>query len=284
MPEKFLADIPDALIDDATRRIGSFLVGFVRLTTDARGQDAHLAGSGTLIRIRETYGILTAQHVLDSLPMAGPIGLVLPKSADAPRHPGKPLVLAESTRRIGFGRALDESEGPDLAVLVLAPSDVDWLRARKSFFDLHRWQEGILSDQRDVAHQLYALSGFPDELTSQRGPEGGYDDVKEFRGLSFFSFIDSETVEGDFDYVTFVVGYGGGPSDPPRSFKGFSGGGLWHVELLGNTLEETRIGNCLLLGVGFYQGELVNNQRLIKCHWRRSIYEQLVQKVISSIG
>ena len=284
MPEMFLADLPDALIDDATRRIGNFLVGFVRLTTDAQGQDGNLAGSGTLIRIRETYGILTAQHVLDSLPTAGPIGLVLPKSADAPLHPAKPLVLAESTRRIGFGRGLDESEGPDLAVLVLAPSDVDWLRPRKSFLDLLHWHGAILSDQRDVAYQLYALSGFPDELTSRIGPEGGYYDVRKFHGLSFFSYIDSETVAGDFDYVSIVVGYTGGPNDPPRSFEGFSGGGLWHVELLGNTLEQTRIGNCLLSGVAFYQGELVSNQRLIKCHWRRSIYEQLVQKVISSMS
>ena len=284
MPEVFLADIPGALIDDATRRMGSFLVGFVRLTTDARGQDGKLAGSGTLIRIRETYGILTAQHVLDSLPTAGPIGLVLPKSADAPRHPGRPLVLAESTRRIGFSRGMDESEGPDLAVLVLAPSDVDWLRLSKSFLDLLHWRDAILSDQRDMAYQLYALSGFPDELTSRMGAEGGYDDVREFRGLSYFSFIDSETVAGDFDYVSFVVGYVGGSNDPPRSFGGFSGGGLWHVELLGNTLEQTRIGNCLLSGVAFYQGELVSNQRLIKCHWRRSIYEQLVRKVISSMS
>ena len=123
MPEMFLADLPDALVDDATRRMGSFLVGFVRLTADARGQDGELAGSGTLIRIRDTYGILTAQHVLDNLPTAGPIGLVLPKSADAQQAPGKPVVLAESTRRIAFGRGLDESEGPDLAMLVLAPSD-----------------------------------------------------------------------------------------------------------------------------------------------------------------
>ena len=190
--------------------------------------------------------------------------------------------MAESTRRIGFGRGPDESEGPDLAMLVLAPSDVDWLRPRKSFFDLQHWHDAILSDERDVAHRLYALSGFPDELTSQRGPQGGYDDVKEFCGLSFFSFIDSETVADDFDYVNFAVGYSGGPGDPPRSFKGFSGSGLWHVELLGNTMEQTRIGNCLLSGVAFYQGELVNNKRLIKCHWRRSIYEQLVRKVISS--
>ena len=281
MPKMFLAGIPNALIDDATRRIGSFLVGFVRLTTDARGQDGNLTGSGTLVRIHTTYGILTAQHVLDSLPRTGPIGLVLPKSAEAPRHPGKPVVLAESTRRIGFGPGLDESEGPDLALLVLAPSDVDWLRPRKSFFDLQHWHERILSDQRDVAHQLYSLSGFPDELTSQIGPQGRYDDVKEFRGLSFFSFIDSETVKGDFDYVTFVVGYGGGPNDPPRSFGGFSGGGLWHVELIGDSPEQTRIKNCLLSGVAFYQGELVNNQRLIRCHWRRSIYEQLVPKVFS---
>ena len=75
MHEIFLADIPDALIDDATRRVGSFLVGFVRLNTDARGEDGNLAGSGTLVQIRATYGILTAQHVLDSLPTAGPIGL-----------------------------------------------------------------------------------------------------------------------------------------------------------------------------------------------------------------
>ena len=177
MPEMFLADIPDALIDDARRRMGNFVVGFVRLTTDARGEDGSLAGSGTLVQIRKTYGILTAQHVLDDLPTTGPIGLVLPKSPDAPQQPGKPLILAESTRRIGFGCGLDESEGPDLAVLMLAPSDVDWLRPRKSFFDLQHWHDAILSDYL---------------------PGGAY------------AALDSETAAGGFDYVNFAVGFSGG--------------------------------------------------------------------------
>lgn len=282
MFETLLADIPDALIAEATRRTGDFLVGFVGLTIDGRREDGCLKGSGTLVRLGATHGVLTARHVLDALPKKGPIGLVLPKPTGVPHPPGKPTILAESTRRIGFDRSPVESEGPDLAMLLLAPGDVEWLRPRKSFFDLQHWRSAILNDQRDVAYQLHALSGFPDQLTSELGPQGGYDQVKAFFGLSFFSFISRVPAADDFDYVNLDVGYGGGPSDPPRSFGGFSGGGLWHIELRGNSPEQIKFGNCLLSGVAFYQSDLINDQRLIKCHWRRSVYERMFEKISQS--
>ncbi len=273
------ADIPVALIDQATKLTGNFLVGLVKLTTDGQRQDGELMGSGTLIRKGATHGILTARHVLDELPTEGQIGLILPKSIGVPQAAGKPVVLADSTHRIGFELGPTESLGPDLALLVLHPADVDRLRPTKSFFDLERWRSAVLGDQRDMAHQPHALAGFPDELTLVRGPEGGYDEVKEFNGRSFFDFIDVEPAAADFDYVNFVVGYGGAPGDPPRNFGGVSGGGLWHVELLGDTPAQIRLGNCLLSGVAFHQSEIVNNRSLIKCHWRRSIYEGLFKRI-----
>jgi hypothetical protein len=61
-----LQQVPQEVREDAAKRISDFVVGFVRLYETELGQDAELAGSGTLVQIDNTHGILTAYHVITS--------------------------------------------------------------------------------------------------------------------------------------------------------------------------------------------------------------------------
>jgi hypothetical protein len=100
-----------------------------------------------------------------------------------------------------------------------------------------------------------------------------------FKGLLFLTFIDRIKVGKGFDYADVNVSYGGRADDPPRNFGGFSGGGLWLIELKGTTKEAVKMSRCTLYGVAFYQTKIVRSRRRIRCHWRRSIYDRLLRKI-----
>jgi hypothetical protein len=274
------SDIPQGVVRHAMERTGDYLVGFVTLGSDARGPDGRLGGSGTLVRMGDTYGVLTAQHVIDHLPKAGEIGIILPRSEDAPAHAARPTIDAQSTQRIGFPRGSIESDGPDLGFLKLSPSDVEWIGAIKSFYNLELVRDEILGDQQELHLHAWALSGFPNERAKEDDPQKGYYRVMRFPGLLYLSWIERLPDADPFDYVDLKVGYAGSQNDPPQSFQGFSGGGLWHVELKGTTRQDVGVSRCRLFGVAFYETEIVASRKCIRCHWRRSVYEQLYDKVV----
>jgi hypothetical protein len=77
-----LRDIPRELREEIAKYISDFAVGFVKVCDTPLGEEAELAGSGTLVQIDDFFGILTAYHVLKNLPQSGDIGLILPTRSD----------------------------------------------------------------------------------------------------------------------------------------------------------------------------------------------------------
>ena len=71
-----LSDIPRDVLDDACERVSHFSIGLVRVEHGAE-KLTDLAGSGTLVRVGEAHGILTAGHVLHHLRKENEIGLLL---------------------------------------------------------------------------------------------------------------------------------------------------------------------------------------------------------------
>jgi hypothetical protein len=69
-----LSKVPPNLVEEISKDISVFVIGFVRLHETEAGNDAELGGSGTLVQIDNTAGILTARHVLEHLPTTGEIG------------------------------------------------------------------------------------------------------------------------------------------------------------------------------------------------------------------
>ena len=89
--------------------------------------------------------------------------------------------------------------------------------------------------------------------------------------------VDQEHRLESFDYLDFEVGYSGA-SGPPHDFRGFSGGGLWQVPVI-RTPDGLKVKELLFSGVAFYQHAPQENHRRIKCHGRRTIYDQAVQSI-----
>lgn len=240
-----IGNIPKRITEQAQAYIGNFLVGFVRLDPEAGGVDFQLGGSGTLAHIGDRFGILTAQHVLEHLPDKGRIGLILPRSNNEAVHPSRPTIDLSYTKPISYQLGRNECDGPDLAFLVLAPSDVAWIRARKSFRNLDYRRQEVLTDKRDISKHAWALSGFPNELVLRSEAQGIFDPVMKYRGLFYLSQIQHLPDAKSFDYVELLVGHQQA-QPPPRSFVGYSGGGLWHLELTGKTLRTLKLDRCTL--------------------------------------
>jgi len=271
-----LHQVPQEVREDAAKGISDFVIGFARLYETESGQDAELAGSGTLVQIDDTYGVLTAYHVLDYLRNTDEIGLILATRFEPSLH--RFTLKAEVLRPLKIAQGHDQSGGPDLGLLILPEVDVGSLKARKSFYNLSSHRQRVLDNPPAHDEGLWFLCGFAGELTSERLPERGYARVKVFQGACGVGWVDREYCVGDFDYFEFEARYGG-LNEPPQSFGGFSGAGLWQVPLVRTPAGTLKAKELLLSGVAFYQSARMEERRVIKCHGRRSVYLHATQAV-----
>ncbi len=61
-----IRDLPEELLDNSWLQILPYSVGLLGVLRGEREERAQLIGSGTLVRVNEARGILTAQHVVVS--------------------------------------------------------------------------------------------------------------------------------------------------------------------------------------------------------------------------
>jgi len=275
MPDTFaLRQTPAALLADACRGISNFSIGFVKIEGTGDAQTATLGGSGTLVQIGDTSAIVTACHVLDHLRGDATIGLLLATT-------GAPVLQRITLRSEAIGwvriaRGNADAEGPDLGLLLLSSLDAAALKARKSFYNLSS-REWLLHNPPALDGGIWVLCGFGDEATTERGPERGFRRIKIFEGACGAGWVGKQYRVGDFEYLDFEVRYGG-VNGPPRSFGGFSGGGLWQVPVT-RTDGELRVKDLLFSGVAFYQNAQTEELRIIKCHGRDGIYAHATKAV-----
>ena len=271
--------IPKTLVEEASRDICDFSIGLVRLRDSGSEPEAMLGGSGTLVQIGDVYGILTACHVLDYIHRDEAVGLLIANTL-APTLQR----VTVSSKAIEFFRTRvpcthKGEQGPDVGLLLLSSLDAGSLKARKSFYNLGK-REWMAASPPALEEGVWYLCGFPDESTTQRGPERRFTKVTSFVGACGTGTVGRELVDGHFDYLDFEVGYGG-VNEPPRDFGGFSGGGLWQVPMIRTSDGTLKVKELLLSGVAFYQYPDSNDRRTIRCHGRRSIYGQTLRSVRS---
>lgn len=262
-------EVPQVLAA-TNERIENFAVGFVKI--EGQEDDVLPAGSGTLVTAAGRYAILTADHVLDALPRNGEFGLVFPMAGIEPQlH--RYRLDAEKVQKICVARASYDQDGPDLGLLVLGDPDVIRLKTMKTFYNLTSRRERMLSAPPLIGAGGWFLVGIAAEWTSDLPPERGFTRVKAFRGLCGAGVVTSEHEAGDYDYLHFEAKYDG-LYEGPESYQGFSGGGLWQIQLKERD-GKLELSDVLLSGVAFYQSEVVSDIRTIYCHGRRSVYDHV---------
>ena len=253
-------------------------VGFVKFLPQNKPTEMALAGSGTLISVGGVRAILTAQHVISNLPNSGPIGLITPTRHGPIRH--RTVVDMERVRKIPIAKGTDDSQGPDLGLLILSASDWAQLPSGKIFFNLSKRSEKMLNDPPPTIKGAWVLCGMVAEWTSDLPKEKGYEKGKCFLGLCSPVALSNQRQAAGFDYMSIQVEYNE-TYEGPESFEGCSGGGLWHLLIKESQDGSLEIFNSILAGVAFYQSAKEGARKTIECHGRRSIYGVVVEHLES---
>lgn len=274
-----------SLLEEAVPMLTDYSIGFALPTVDNQSTDprldAGLGGSGTLVKIDDVYGILTANHVIDLLDKSRFVGLILPSRVRVDiHHPTLPMKYCD---RVTFAPQGKQSHRPDLGLLIPPSDTVSMLKSKKTFYDLSQRQKRILEKPQPINNGFWMLSGFAGERTSDLPPEQGFLKVKLFRGLHGAGLVTKEKRrdQTNFDYLINNVLYND-VYEGPESYGGFSGGGLWQM-LVKPDGGKLKIADWLLSGVAFFESEKKNNDgqatRKITCHGRISLYQVLIDGV-----
>ncbi len=241
-----------------------------------------LVGSGTLVRLGDRRGILTAYHVIhDVVPKfdfsAGSqdsLGLIIEPHERAHRFE-IPLGV-EVTTVIDIAKPTVEELGPDLAFIEIKPCHhLNELDARKSFFNLGvNRGKGL---QMDLGEKdLVVISGFCHEGHTTEADKDGFSLVKGFKGFTGFTSIENRREHANYDLCDVGVDYSL-HDDLPKSFGGYSGGGLWHVVVT----EDEKVGHRspMFAGVIFYQEQISGTRKILRCHLTNSVYRHAIDAI-----
>lgn len=222
-------------------------------------------GSGTLVRLNNIYGILTARHVWNSFEKDNEIE-VLSISVY-----GNEKITLE---RKNHFRAFLPDEEQDICFLEIPVTIVGWLKANAFFFPL---KHGPL--YKSLETNLIVLTGFPFV--------GLPTDKILFRILHFFIDYKYKTILSDeWDVIELEVDYNKN-ENLLKTYIGVSGGGVWgfrifHQDPFGNRGHYFKDEETYIAGVNFFQTKVINNVRHIKAMGPRSIYNGLYNYVINS--
>ena len=268
-------DLPDCFTDPFIRAAWDHSTALII--------EGDFVGSGTFVKWDGHYGILTAEHVINN-----------PKS---PRHR---LDTSSSSQKLGIiveekvhqleicsnylqcvdlgPRAVD-LYGPDIAMIVLpAGPELSTITAKKSFYDISKNTQTKFQSalSRDGVHVFY---GHPDEELKDVEPPSGFDEATFVPGYCSFSGLKAVFEMDGFDYLVLSAKYDG-DSQSPKSFRGYSGGGIWQAPIYFDPASNgVSFKDFYLSGVTYIETPRVDDQRLLIGHGPRTIYELLLEKL-----
>jgi hypothetical protein len=251
-----------------------YVVAFVEMhERPSKPPQAQLIGTGTLVSAAGRKAILTASHVVTRLQGTKERLVVFLERTNEPHS----LPVA-GLAFVNIAKGEDDSVGPDLGAIALAPTVAGAIAAKKLFYPMDCDRDMMLNDPPGIQDGLWLLDGFPDEGTRVVPDSGGDGITTYFYGFGAFGCPEQMPDIDGFDYVEY-------PSsldvrhDTPRRWGGVSGGALWQVQLKrdGDTIVT---GKRFLWGVPFY--EVAGNGRIerIRCHGRHSIYGKAYEAIV----
>ena len=265
-----------------TKELFTYTIGIIGILQKKSDEEIRLLGTGTLIKANGFYGILTAEHVsrevkkLDEIGiLIGAVNEIIPQPPRYERFTIKKMCLEV----IDVFKSSDTAEGPDLGLIrILSCEELSTLKAIKSFFNISVNRKKFLENHKDLDSDIWVLCGIPDELTiKERSERKGYDYFIRFCPQCYFT---DEPIEGkdrgtydllkiNFDYIK--------TEGRVKNFGGFSGGGLWKLNLIESNEKKPGTIKPFLVGVIFFQENINDQVSKIICHGPRSIYLNVIE-------
>jgi hypothetical protein len=239
------------------RSVGVHTVALLAISHACEGEELELGGTGTLVAIQNSHFILTAAHVWEKgLGSSRDVGLTLEEDIDhCCRIPAEALVPS------GLPRPENWNEwGPDLVFLKLPSAHVGGIEAFRAFYRLDRERASVKRsgiEARVLMGAPWALGKF-----TRRHAE------INIHGL--FTDINAQAYRnGDLDYIDLEQDLT--LPGVPQNFGGVSGGGLWRVQVFTCPQGGHIDWSYSLEGVAFYESDLSDNKRIIRCHGPEAI-------------
>ena len=268
-----IKDLPPTLIEVATYDLRQYTIAFHGVK-DKRGEkQPELLGSGVLVSAGNIRAILTAHHVIEVLPRTGRLGLLFQKTCEP--H----SIDAQGVAFLKIARGTQDSVGPDLGAVILAPEIAASVAAIKTFYNLDMQKELMFRNPPDLRDGFWVAQGFLEERTVVTPNPDGRGLTKSFYNFSGIGGPEVGDQLGDFDYFEFPVSQDARQYSP-KNWGGMSGGGLWQIMLKreGDGLVHLP---PLLSGIIFYQQPTTETECSVRGHGRRSVYEVAYNSILS---
>jgi hypothetical protein len=248
------------------RNLGSSTVAMFAVF-DSHGSDLlKLAGTGTLAVVGDTYGILTAAHVWeDVLKSAVKLGITLTDNINHKYLMDISAVVPTIMRDSASGW---NEWGPDIAFIRIPSEFVGGITAFQVFEDLKKPPKPLGVESLEC----WVAMGTPEEL-------GIFTQTHAAVQISGDFVVPQSQSRDEHDYYDFEVNTE--RAGMPKSFGGFSGGGLWRVLVYYSPLTGKVDWAQRLKGVIFWQSPIVEGRRTIRCHGPTSILS-LVEKATTT--
>lgn len=261
------------LIEEIGHRIDLYSTALLRLKTNADDpQDDRFIGSGTFVSVDGQFGVLTAQHVAAELTPPCSLGLIIRHELHRFSIDYNYLTICE------LAVPGPVSLRPDIAFIGIHQPDVGTIKATKQFLNISAERDVVLSNMLPLQDAPWFIWGVAAEFNTQEPAEGGYTNMVGLHSACSATAAAREIVEDEHDYIDVEVEYDKG-FDIPRTFGGYSGGGIWQVTIRESKDHPPEPIDFFFSGVTIYQSAVRERKRFLRCHGRRSIYKYAYNKI-----
>lgn len=242
------------LWDKIVRSLGSSTVALFGIYYINGEERLKFAGTGTLAAAGNYHGILTAAHVWEVLERTAKVAITM---ADKINHRYAIEVKAIHATVLERSATEWDEHGPDLALLRIPNETVGEIQVYHVFEHLDEPPKKLGVE----AFEYWMAMGTPGEFGTFTETHASV----EING----SNVDPRYLSGAPDYYDFELDAHG--PGIPKSYGGFSGGGLWRLLVFSPPVTGKVDWAYRLKGVIFWQFPPVGGRRTIRCHGPETI-------------
>jgi hypothetical protein len=234
-------------------------------------------GSGVLVFFGNIYGILTARHVSEQI--MNYEGIALPLAENSVQ---RFFIKRSHLDLLELERPTNEEIAPDLAFIKLGINDASTIRVHKVFSNMELHSRIVKQHRPSTQEGIWFVCGSVLEQATKQIGGSVFEFIHTYKTYSFEVRFGNLIQPNGFDYVDVTYNY---PfyKNPPESFGGISGGGLWQV-ILGYSKDGEIIGQRFLAGIVFYQSAKLDETRKLRANFIDSVYEKFYPMIIERFG